>query len=194
MKSSFIKYALCFLLISFSSCKKFIDLLPLDQANSENSFQSPADANLAVMGVYDALHSNPYAQDMALLSELISDNARIQPSRQGGSGVSDNRELDFFQITDQNNFFQNRWSALYTGIARANQLLNKIEQIPFTVAALKNQYVGEAKFLRAVFYFDLVRFFGGVPLSLTQITNTSDAFSLKRSTCLLYTSPSPRDS
>ena len=179
---SYLKYLACFLVISVSSCKKFIDLLPVDQANSENSFQSPADANLAVAGIYDALHSNAYAQDMALLTELISDNARIQPSRQGGSGVSDNRELDFFQLTDQNGFIQNRWSALYKGIAAANQLLNKIEQIPFTDALLKNQYIGEARFLRAVFYFDLVRFFGGVPLSLTQITNTADAFSFKRST------------
>ncbi len=63
---SYLKYLACFLVISVSSCKKFIDLLPVDQANSENSFQSPADANLAVAGIYDALHSNPYAQDMAL--------------------------------------------------------------------------------------------------------------------------------
>ncbi len=93
---SYLKYLACLLVISVSSCKKFIDLLPVDQANSENSFKSPADANLAIAGIYDALHSNAYAQDMALLTELISDNARIQPSRQGGSGVSDNRELDFF--------------------------------------------------------------------------------------------------
>ena len=182
MKNSFIKYALCLLLISFASCKKFINLVPVDQANSENSFTSPADANLAVTGVYDALQSSSYAEDMSLFNELISDNARIQPSRQGDAGKGDYRELELFQLTDQNNFFQNRWSASYRGIARANQLINKIEQIPFTDAALKNQYVGEAKFLRAVFHFDLVRYFGGVPLSLMQITNTADAFSLKRST------------
>ncbi len=182
MKKSFIKYSLCFLFISFSSCKKFIDLLPVDQANTENSFKSPADANLAVMGVYDVLQSNSYAEDMALLNELISDNARIQPSRQGDAGKGDYRELELFQLTDQNNFFQNRWSASYKGIAGANQLLNKIEQIPFTDAALKNQYIGEAKFLRAVFYFDLVRYFGGVPLSLTQVANTAEAFAFKRST------------
>ncbi|MEJ7830438.1 MAG: RagB/SusD family nutrient uptake outer membrane protein [Segetibacter sp.] len=181
MKKSFIKYSVCFLLI-FSSCKKFIDLLPIDQANSENSFKTPADANLAVMGIYDALQSNSYAEDMALLNELISDNARIQPSRQGDAGKGDYRELELFQLTDQNSFFQNRWSASYKGIAGANQLLNKIEQIPFTDAALKNQYIGEAEFLRAVFYFDLVRYFGGVPLSLTQVENTADAFAFKRST------------
>lgn len=173
---------MCFLFISFSSCKKFIDLLPIDQANSENSFKTPADANLAVMGIYNALQSNSYAEDMALLNELISDNASIQPSRQGDAGKGDYRELELFQLTDQNNFFQNRWSASYKGIAGANQLLNKIEQIPFTDAALKNQYIGEAEFLRAVFYFDLVRYFGGVPLSLTQVENTADAFAFKRST------------
>ncbi len=182
MKKIYINYSLCLLMVLFASCKKFIDLTPLDQANVENSFQSAADANLAVMGVYDALQSNSYAEDMALLTELISDNARIQPSRQGDAGKGDYRELETFQITDQNNFLQNRWSAAYRGIARANNLLDKIEQITFTDSTLKNQYIGEAKFLRSVFYFDLVRFFGGVPLSSATITNTTDAFSITRST------------
>ncbi len=175
-------YLSCLFIVLISSCKKFIDLSPLDQASAENSFNGPADANLAVMGTYDALQSNFYAEDMALLTELISDNARIQPSRQGDAGKGDYRELETFQITDQNSFLQNRWSSLYRGIARSNQLLGRIHAIPFTDSTLRNSYIGEAKFLRAVFYFDLVKLFGGVPVSLTAIATTSEAFALTRST------------
>ncbi|WP_316814195.1 RagB/SusD family nutrient uptake outer membrane protein [Pedobacter heparinus] len=164
-----------------AGCKdNFINLYPLDEASVENSFKTPDDANLAVMGVYDALQTGSYAQDMALLTELITDNTMVQPSRIGDAGRGDLRELEFFQLTDQNIYIQSRWSGLYTGIARANLLLAKIEQISFSDQIVKGQYIAEAKFLRALFYFDLVRLFGGVPVSLSEIKSASESFALKR--------------
>lgn len=169
---------LCFLTMA---CKKnFIQLNPLDQSVETNSFVTPSDANLAVMGIYDALQTGSYGEDMASLTELISDNATVQPSRLGSAANIDLRELEYVQLTSQNGYIQSRWSNLYRGIARANLLLEKIETIPFSDSTIKSQYISEAKFLRALFYFDLVRFFGDVPLTLTVINSTQAAFNLKR--------------
>ena len=63
------------------------------------------------------------------------------------------------------------FAGCYTGISRANTVLDNTEKIEFSSESLKNQYIGEAKFIRAFYYFYLVRLYG----------------------CLLYTSPSPRD-
>jgi len=170
-----------FFITLFSGCEdKFIELNPLDQASVGNSFTTPDDANLAVMGVYDALQSGSYPQDMAFLTELVTDNTMVQPTRIADAGRGDLRELEFFQFTDNNSYLQSRWSRLYLGISRANLILSKIDQITFPVQTLKDQYIGEAKFLRALFYFDLVRFFGAVPLSLTEIKSADEAFVLKR--------------
>ncbi|MGI8636660.1 MAG: RagB/SusD family nutrient uptake outer membrane protein [Segetibacter sp.] len=182
MKKLYKVYSIVILITLLTSCgDKFVDLSPLDQATVGNSFNTPDDANLAVMGVYDALQGGSYPQDMAFLTELVTDNTMVQPTRIADAGRGDLRELEFFQFTDNNSYFQSRWSGLYRGIARANLVLEKIEQITFQDEALKNQYKGEAKFLRALFYFDLVRFFGPVPVSLTEIKSADEAFALKRS-------------
>lgn len=180
MKKLYKFYLSIILLSLLAGCHKFIDLYPLDQANVGNSFNTPDDANLAVMGIYDALQGGSYPEDMAFLTELVTDNTMVQPTRIADAGRGDLRELEFFQFTDNNQYLQSRWSGLYTGISRANLLLEKIDQIIFTNQALKDQYTGEAKFLRALFYFDLVRFFGAVPVSLSEIKSADVAFSLKR--------------
>lgn len=180
------KFVYNFLIVAFLayillSCKKaFIELNPIDQSTIANSFVTPADANLAVMGIYDALQTGSYGEDMASLTELITDDATVQPSRLGSAANIDLRELEYVQLTSQNGYLQSRWNSLYKGIARANLLLEKIEGIPFTAPELKAQYIGEARFLRALFYFDLVRFFGDVPLLLSVIKSTSEAFALSR--------------
>lgn len=181
MKNQY-KLNLIIILISLlSGCKdNFIELSPLDQANVGNSFNTPDDANLAIMGVYDALQGGSYPQDMAFLTELVTDNTMVQPTRIADAGRGDLRELEFFQFTDNNSYLQSRWSRLYSGIARANLILAKIEQIPFPDQVLKDQYIGEAKFMRAMFYFDLVRFFGAVPVSISEIKSADEAFALKQ--------------
>ncbi len=67
------------------------------------------------------------------------------------------------------------WNALYEGVKRANVVIEKVPSIEMDVT-LRNRYVGEASFLRALFYFDLVRAWGDVP----KVTNTAPALGLPR--------------
>src|SRR5690606_2422202 len=94
--------------------------------------------------------------------------------------AADLRELNEFRLTSENSFMENRWNDLYNGISRANLLLDRIDGISFSDEELKNQYIGEAKFLRALFYFDLVRFFGAIPITLSPITSVKEAYALVR--------------
>jgi hypothetical protein len=167
----------------FVACSDdFIDLYPLDQANVGNSFVTADDANLAVMGVYAALQGGDYPRDMSMLTENIADNSYPQGHRLSANGSQDIRELTYFLFTDQNGLMRSTWTRSYRGISRANMLLGRIGNIPFNDEDLKEQYIGEAKFLRATFYFDLVRFFGGVPVSLSEIESAEQAFALGRET------------
>lgn len=170
-------------LAMLSACNKdFLDLAPLDQGSVALSYKTPESANQALMGIYDVTQGN--AQDFARLTERTTDNAITQPSVGGAAGLTavSLRELINFQYSSENEFMNNVWNSYYRGIAASNQLLERIEGIPFPDPALKDQYIGEAKFLRAYFYFNLVRFFGGVPLSLTEIKDPAEAFALTRGT------------
>ncbi len=177
-------YRFVLLITSFlilEACSEdFINLSPLDQANVGNSFVTPNDANLAVLGIYAALQGGDYPIDMSMLTEFIADNAYAQGHRLSASGAEDLRELAFFQFTDQNGIMRSTWTRSYRGISRANMLLGRIDGIPFNDQDLKDQYIGESKFLRANFYFDLLRFYGGVPVSLKEIESAEEAFALGR--------------
>jgi hypothetical protein len=167
-------------LIVFGGCKDFVNLSPLDEANVENSFQSPDDINQGVLGVYDALQSGNYAQNMAVLTELITDNAYTQNQNLQASGSGDLREMAYFELTSSNGHVESRWNSLYNGISRANLVIGQVQEVDFSDQGIKDQYIGEAKFLRALFYFDLVRFFGAVPVSLSNINSADEAFALGR--------------
>lgn len=175
----FVLLIIALVLVPLTGCEDFITKAPVDQTSVENSYESVDDANRAVLGIYDRL-DGVYAQDMARLTELTTDNAYTQQDVLKGAGAGNLREIDEFRLTNENNFMETRWNHLYNGISRANLFLQKIEGIEFTDNSLKNQYIGESKFLRALFYFDLVRFFGGVPVTLTEVTSIEEAYSLGR--------------
>ncbi|WP_197286251.1 RagB/SusD family nutrient uptake outer membrane protein [Pedobacter sp. PACM 27299] len=79
------------------------------------------------------------------------------------------------------NVIDNQWVKNYTGIRRANIFLSKIDVVP-TTAALKVQWRAEARFLRAYFYFELLKRWGGVPLLGDKVYGLNDNLNLKRNT------------
>ena len=180
MKNSNKIFILILSLSLTAGCKKdFLNLAPLDQGSVNLSFRTPDDANRAVLGIYDITQQN--ISDFALLTERTTDNALSQANVGLNNAGGNIRELIFYQFTSENSYMVNMWNNYYKGIAVANQAIERIEGIAFPNDALKKQYIGEAKFLRAYFYFNLVRFFGSVPLSLTEIKDPAAAFALTRS-------------
>ncbi|MBS0032343.1 RagB/SusD family nutrient uptake outer membrane protein [Chitinophaga sp. 22321] len=172
-----ITYKAALLVFLLSSCgKSFVDLQPVSSITTGNFYKTPEDFKNAVNGAYNALRSGgTYGADSYIFGEIRSDNSIPVAS----GSVTDQDEFDRFYIRTTNPFINNRWSNSYSAIARCNAILGRIGTITMT-DAVKNQYTGEAKFLRALFYFNLVCTFGDVPLVLKEITNPDEGYEYGR--------------
>jgi hypothetical protein len=186
MKKTFLHYGNCLLLIAAlgTSCKKdFITLLPETTRVTDNVYKTASDFNTAVVGTYSTfkhpgLYSNCSASSALLnMEEITSDNCDYGFPR--GTSVVNIFELEDFNFSLSNINFSNAWIGHYAGIARANTILNRLGDASFD-AASKTKYEAEAKFLRAYFYFNLVRMFGDIPLVTTEFTNPNEGYNIGR--------------
>lgn len=144
---------------ALSCSKSFLDREPIDRIVEETFYKTPEDALEALVAVYDALQQGNGNDATQLVSEIVSDNCF------GGGGESDLvwKRLDRFE--NDNNQNLGNWTRAYTGIYRANLLLSKVDGVDWgSDTTLRTRYTAEARFLRAYFYFDLVRMFGHIPL------------------------------
>lgn len=160
-----------------ASCGKgFVDLTPVSSITSSNFYKTEEDFRNAISGAYNALRTGgTYGVDSYIFGEIRSDNSMAVAS----GSVTDQDEFDRFYIRTTNPYINNRWSNSYTAIARCNAILGRIDPIAMN-SALKDRIIGEAKFLRALFYFNLVRTFGDVPLVLKEITNADEGYEYGR--------------
>lgn len=170
-------YKAALVVVMLSSCGKgFIDLKPKSSVTTDNFYQTAEDFKNAVNGAYNALRTGgTYGVDSYIFGEIRSDNSLAVAS----GSVTDQDEFDRFYIRTTNPYINNRWSNSYTSIARCNAILGRIDPIAMD-NALKARYIGEAKFLRALFYFNLVLTFGDVPLVLKEITNPDEGYQYGR--------------
>jgi hypothetical protein len=170
------KYLLLYTLaLGLAACSKFVDIEPISDATTENAYRTASDAEAALVGAYDAFHQEYYIWDNINFSDVLSDNYYA-----GG----DNPELfavDLLNITPVNSRLFNNWSQLYNGILKANIILEKVPAITDPqLADRKEQILGEASFLRAYHYYNLVKLWGGVPLVLEPATSADPAETNKQ--------------
>ncbi len=149
--------------------KSFLELKPRGTELEGNFYRNESELFQGLVSTYDVMGwgtSGGYTMKMPLLS-AASDDAYA-----GGSDASDQPNwvaYDNFTLDPQRGPQLGLWQKNYSGIYRANLLLSKIEEVPGIGEAFKKRVIAETKFLRAYFYFDLVRFFGRVPLILGAI-------------------------
>ena len=150
------------------SCEDILEEDPKDQIFKSNFFQNDNDAIGAVNSIYAALNSTSapptfggvYHSTYWVIQGLASDEMN---NRQAGTPQNDQLETFTFNPANPNLF--DVWSQIYRAISNANFALEGIETSPID-ENLKTRLLGEASFLRAILYFDLVRLFGEVPLIL----------------------------
>ena len=160
--------------IFIGGCKKFLDLDPPYTQDAENYFENPKDYEMALIGAYDLLQ----ASFLTLwIGEIASDN-----SIAGGESVNDTEGLHQIDNmthgavnTELRNVF--RWN--YAGIARTNYILENRDNIDF---AGKDKIIAETKFLRAYYYFELVKYFGAVPLIIDKRLGVDEVTETTRTT------------
>lgn len=160
------------LVFSMTACNEnFLVQTDPNAVAASDFYQTEADALPGLNGVYQLLRSNNgIAEGSGLYNEERSDN----------TGRNDNQlnagepfQFNDFSLLPSNSFLKTRWLALHQIVTRANQVLAGIEPLKFTNADTKAQYQAEAKFLRALIYFHLVRKFGDVPL-VTKLFNSAE--------------------
>ncbi len=158
--------------------ERFLELYPENSLNEGNFYKSDVELTLLVNGCYTPMRD--YEKNWHwILAELPSDNASFQNNIRTGEAVRG--VIDQFIQVSGNQAYANFWNLSYNGITRCNKVLAELENpaIEWSDTRLKDRAAGEALFLRALYYFKLVRQFGGVPLVLQPITS-KEAVDYKR--------------
>lgn len=173
-KLHFIRYIIPFIVIStnFSCSKDFVDLTPQGLIPVDGYYHDELSFKNALTGMYNSLRTI-YNNNWAY-SELPSDNTMTFPSSEAFWG-----EMDKYTWTPTSSRIQEAWSRHYSTIALCNIILDRITPVSMPQAN-KDRYIAEAKFVRALMYFNLVRMFGDVPLVLNEITTEAQAYSYDR--------------
>lgn len=179
----------------FTACKKsFLDVAPQGTITEDAAAKDPNIARKLVTGVYNELYQGGFDANVhgilySFATDVASDDADkgSTPSDQSPQG----RAFDEFNSDlNSNNFYVDRlWAGYYNGVGAANHALASLEKSTFDDAT-KRQFIGEVRFLRGYFYFNLVRLFGGVPLVLRVAQNlddyNSDVFTVRASKDSVY--------
>ena len=178
MKTRYKLLTICcsMLAVMLCSCQDFLTESSKSSLTTDNFYQKPADMDQALTGVYGTL--KPLPTYYFIMSESRSDNMfQILVSKQ-----NEYADCAHFNTTGllNDNIVNNCWSDLFSVVAAANAYLDNIDNVTFQSDEIKEQYEGEGRFLRALAYFDLVRFFGRVPVT-THVLSTSESFSLSQS-------------
>jgi starch-binding outer membrane protein, SusD/RagB family len=164
----------------YSCSPSFLNVPPQGEQTPEDFFSGNPDAAASVVNaVYNKmLDWNMHSFGWNGVSSITSDDAD-KGSDPGDTG-SDKDQLDDYTFTSSSASFNDVWEGNYEGIARANRALDVLPKLTVD-AALKSRLTGEAQFLRAFFYFKLVRIFGGVPLvnKVPDVTNPADLESAR---------------
>jgi len=159
------------LMLGLSSCDDFLELTPEANLTSVTFFKSENDFAKAVNGAYEPLRGM-YTANAWLVSEMHSDNTRYRYNPNFRATL-DQESLNDFTVLPTNTLMRDNYRAHYLVIARANQILSAIDGVDFD-AAVKNNLKGQALFLRALAYFNLVQYFGKIPLHLVPSTSLAD--------------------
>lgn len=184
MKNSIHILLLAFMVTSCSD--SFLDLPPESTVTSGNFYKTEAQFQQALVGTYEATRGVFGSPASWVMGEMRSDNTHFEfNGLNRGVGNIQREDTDYFLDDNTSEYVTSKYNSNYIGIARANAILDQIPAASMN-ALTTNAIVGQAKFLRALFYFNLVRYFGGVPLYLTSVKGATDAYIDRSSVAEVY--------
>jgi len=160
----------------FYACDDFLDLEPHSQGIAiENSdadsiyFKSASELESALAGAYGDFKNEYYQLDYFVNGDAQSDDAYA------GGDNPDNFQIDDYQLDAVNRNVSRDWAYLYSTIGKVNNIINNAREVtdPELTPARLEEIIGEASFIRAFMYFQLVQLWGDVPLQLIEVTTIS---------------------
>jgi len=151
--------------VFLGSCgKEFLDTENLTEHNLDNFYSNPEQIQEALAGVYNALIVPKMVNEPTLVANVLSDDMLAG----GGSGDVLIRSMEAWEPSEEDAYLS-VWKTYYSGIYRANMIIARFDQAKYDDEDQKKQDLGEAYFMRALFYFKLAKMFGGLPLMLDPI-------------------------
>lgn len=170
------KYCLILMLAVFSSCDDFLDRTPVSNMSETDFYKTEDDFETALMSLYRTLHDvySP-SGSVSYFGELMSDNATLY-LRAGNTS-------EYYAFRDHalkvdNSIVRSYWNTYYGSFFKINVFLERLQDKDFS---RKTTFEGEARFLRGLYYFNMVRIWGGVPLVTTSLS-VSESYKVARAT------------
>jgi len=163
-------------LLAFTvSCDKELTLEPTDKVEEGAAIVDAASARSALNGAYDALQDGDYyGGSLLFYSDLLSDDV------QHTGTFSDFLAADANRVVADNETLLSIWESVYATIGVANQLIARVPNVPNMDPADRDDIIGQALFIRALSYHNLVKLWGAVPMPLTPPASISDASNVTR--------------
>ncbi|MCD8267134.1 MAG: RagB/SusD family nutrient uptake outer membrane protein [Parabacteroides sp.] len=175
MKKSLLYILSLLLLVATGGCSDKLDLSPISNKNIEGFYKTQSHFEQAIIGCYHGLRNANLKSNFSYqLTECRSDNAWQQVDYDDGM-------ISRFTENAATPVINTAWADLYNTVMRCNYILTRIQDGTFDDESVRKQIEGEARFVRALIYFDLVRYFRGVPIVEKPLT-ISEAYSVTRAT------------
>ena len=171
------RYAVAALMIGvFAACDSPLEVEPVNEVEESEAIIDAGSARAALAGLYDALQDGSYyGGDFSFFTELPSDNADHVGT------FTTYADVDQHVTAADNSTIEGMWDAIYDAIGRANTVIAKVPGVSDLEEEERDDIIGQAHFLRALHYHNLVRLWGGVPIrtqpppSLAELANTARA-------------------
>jgi starch-binding outer membrane protein, SusD/RagB family len=153
-----------------AGCDDVLQTEPVTSLPQSQMIVDAATAQATLNGVYDALQSGSYyGLDMLVLGDLPADNTVWTGTFQFLGDLQNNRvQADNPEVTSM-------WTALYQAVDRANVVLKRVPEVAGIPDSTRNRVTGEAHFIRALTYHNLVKYWGAVPMPLEPVSAPTDA-------------------
>ena len=170
-----IKYLLVIFVVGFAySCTDYLDIQPKSQGiaisnTSSDSllYKTASEVEAALAGTYGDFRNEYFELDYFVNGDAQSDDAYA------GADNPANFQIDEYSIDATNTNVSRDWAYLYSTIGKANAVINNVDAVPDLASERKAEIKGEAMFIRAYMYFQLVQLWGDVPLQLAEVTTIS---------------------
>ncbi|MCB9286509.1 MAG: RagB/SusD family nutrient uptake outer membrane protein [Lewinellaceae bacterium] len=175
--------------VLFSSCEKQLDISPKSNLELGNFFATPADFDLALAGAYDpiAVHQGDrgfgtYFKGLLMMGRAGTDEMYVDQGFWDATG----KEIGNYTFSPFSRIPNAVWEQQYVGISRCNIVIGKINETKVPMPeSTRNRILGEASFLRGFYYFQLARYYGGVPL-ITETTNLNEFRNIRSTLAETY--------
>ena len=166
-------------ILLLGSCKKFLAVEPKLNVDQTQAIVDAGSAGTAANGLFNLLGSSGYyGENFPAISYLAGGDIQWTGSQADASDI--NKHL----TSATNGYILTAWTSIYQTISQANYIIADVPTVvdPLFTTATRNQYLGEAYFVRALSYFDLARGWGGVQLILKPTEKPTDNTGIPRST------------